>query len=510
MLFFKKKENIIKKVEKTPEKEPIKEVDERISYLEVARKLGKYSKSKINKTDLLKKLFPRQTANYVATNRKGEQIAMDEFHKPVAWNNNLPDEMLPFFTEYFIGYQACALLAQNAYIKKVCEIPAQDAIAVDYKLHYRNADKDNDENTDESEEQEILDNLKLISDKDMKIKDICRDANIDKKIFGQIVVIPTFNVDVDMEKPYNPSVIKKGTYTGMQIIEPFWLTYDLTLDQVSRPDKKGFYEPEYYHVNGGKKIHKSWLIKLTNGKVSDILKPTYYYGGIPLPQQIYTRVFCAEKTANEAPKLALSKRLLIVDGNVNNLIANPDTAEQVFSGLNSIRDNFGFFLKNPGDQVQQIDTALADFDALIMTQFQLVAAIGEMPATKLMKTQLKGLANSGDYEMKDYAQSLISIQENDFYKILAFHYELLSLSEYGKDFGLDIVWNPIDTPTELEMAQIESQQANTDATYVSAGILDAGEIREMLRSNEDSRFRNLAEEMPEEELNLEENGNIEI
>lgn len=498
MLFFRKNKNI-----EQPVKEPVEEKQEekRTSYLEIAEKLGKTGTKKINKDELYKKLFPRQAATYVAT-KGGKQIAMDEFHKPVAWNNNLPEEMLPFFSEYFIGYQACALLAQNAYIKKICEIPAQDAISVDYKLHYRHPEKDNDDSTDDEEEQKILDDMKFKADKEFKIKDICRDAVVAKKTFGQIVVIPTFSVDMGdaMEKPYTPKAIKKGTYTGMQIVEPFWLTYDLTLDQVARPDKKGFYEPEFYHVNGGRKIHKSWLRKLTNGKVSDILKPTYYYGGIPLPQQVYTRVFCAEKVANEAPKLALSKRLLVVDGSVNNVIANPDTAERLFSGLSSVRDNFGFFLKNPGDQVQQIDTSLSDFDALIMTQFQLVAAIGEMPATKLMKTQLKGLANSGDYEMKDYAQTLIAIQENDFNSIMDFHYELQSLSEYGKDLGIDIVWQPIDTPTEVEMAQIESQQAQTDATYVGAGILDAGEIRTMLRGNEDSRFRNLAEEMPEEEL----------
>lgn len=504
MRFFHKKE-----VAEAPVEKPVEEPKVRTSYLDVFEKLGKNSKSKINPETLYKKLFPRQSATYVATNRRGEQIAMDEFHKPVAWNNDLPLEMLPFFTEYFIGYQACALLAQNAYIKKICEIPAQDAISVDYKLHYRKPEKDDNDETDEKEEQQILDDLKFKADKEYKIKDVCRDAVIGKKTFGQIIVIPTFSVDMDMEKPYNPKAVKKGTYTGMQIVEPFWLTYDLTLDEVSRPDKKGFYEPEYYHINGGKRIHKSWLRKLTNGKVSDILKPTYYYGGIPLPQQVYSRVYCAEKVANEAPKLALSKRLLVVDGNVNNLIANPDVAEKVFNGISSVRDNFGFFLKNPGDQVQQIDTALADFDALIMTQFQLVAAIGEMPVTKLMKTQLKGLANSGDYEMKDYAQSLIAIQENDFNSILDFHYELQSLSDYGKDLGIDIVWSPIDTPTEIEMAQIETQQANTDATYVSSGIIDASEIRQMLRSNEDSRFRNLAEEMPEGDLGLDDE-NIEI
>lgn len=497
-----KKQSIV--VEEKPVEEP---KEERVSYLDVARKLGRKSNNTLNKEQVYKKIFQREPATYIAT-KGGKQVAMDEIRKPVGWANNLPEEMLPFFSEYFIGYQACALLAQNTYIKKICEIPAQDAIAVDYKLHYRDDDADKDDATDKNEEQQILSEMKLDSDKNFRIKDICKRANINKKIFGQCIVIPTFSVDVDMEKPYNPKAIKKGTYTGMQIVEPFWVTYDLTIDQVSRPDKKGFYEPEYYHVNGGKKIHKSWIRKLVNGTVSDILKPTYYYGGIPVPQQVYSRVFCAEKVANEAPKLALSKRLLVVDGNINNMIANPDSADETLNGLATIRDNFGFMIKNPGDQVMQVDTALAEFDALIMTQFQLVAAIGEMPVTKLMKTQLKGLANSGDYEQKDYAQSLVAIQENDFNYILDFHYELYCLSKHGKDLNLDIIWNPIDTPTELEMAQIEQTQAQTDSTYVGAGILSPEEIRTMLKDNDDSRFRNISDEPIAEESMLDENGEI--
>ena len=505
MRLFKKKGYI---TIEDPAVKPADEKEERISYLDVIRKLGRDKVNTLDKETVYKQIFQREPASYIAKGKNGEKVAMDDLHKPVAWSNALPEEMLPFFTEYFIGYQACALLAQNAYIRKICEIPPQDAVAVDYKLHYRNADTDKDDSTDRDAEEKILADMKFISDRDMKIKDVVKRAVINKKIYGQVIVIPTFSVDMDMTKPYSPKAIKKGTYTGMQIIEPFWVTYDLTLDQVSRPDKKGFYEPEYYHVNGGNKIHKSWIRKLTNGTVSDILKPTYYYGGIPLPQQVFSRVFCAEKVANEAPKLALSKRLLVVDGNVNNLIANPDVAQDTLSGLSQIRDNFGFFLKNPGDQVMQIDTSLADFDALIMTQFQLVAAIGEMPATKLMKTQLKGLANSGDYEMKDYAQSLVAIQENDFNYIMDFHYELLGLSEHGKDMEVDVVWNPIDTPTELELAQIENQQANTDATYIGAGVLSQEEVHTMLRQNEDSRFRNLSDEVPETESMLDENGEL--
>lgn len=488
-----------------PQPEEIKEQPKkRGSYLDFYRKLHKskmfQEPTEQDRDTLLKQLFPRSIQNMVAINKKtGQQVAMDGIYKPAAYENDLPMWMMPFFSHSFIGWQACALLTQNAYIKKACEIPARDAIAVDYKLHFAGGD-DKDPDTDKEQEEEILKELKLKSDRQMKIKNVCRDANIFKKTYGQILVVPTFNVDVDMSEPFDLSKIKKGTYTGMQIIQPFWVQYQMGVEQLSRPDRAGFYEPEYYTIPNKAKIHKSWIIKLVNGVCPDILKPVYYYGGIPLTQQIYERVYCAEKVANEAPKLALTKRLLTVDGDIYNLTANSDDAYNNLQTIMSIRDNMGLLVKDKDTSVTQIDTSLTDFDALIMTQFQLVAAIAEMPVTKLMKTQLKGLANTGDYETKDYAQNLKEIQENDFNAILLRHYQLLSMSEHGKDLGLDIVWDEIDTPTALDAAQIEAQQANTDATYVSAGIIDASEVRTMLRANDDSRFRNLAEEMPEEEL----------
>ncbi len=472
----------------------------RNSYLDFYKKLHKKTNGQPTEADrrkLLDELFPRSIRNMVAINTKtGKQVAMDSIYKPATYQEDLPMFMIPFFSHSFIGWQACALLTQNAYIKKACEIPARDAIAVDYRLHYTNGD-DNNENTDKDEEEQVLQELKQLSDRKMKIKNICRDANIYKKVYGQILLVPTFNVEIDMSKPFDLKKIPKGSYTGMQIIQPFWVQYQMGVEQLSRPDRAGFYEPEYYTIPNKAKIHKSWVIKLVNGICPDILRPVYYYGGIPLTQQIYERVFCAEKTANEAPKLALTKRLLIIDGDVNNLTANPDEAYETMQTVATMRDNMGFMVKNPDSSVSQIDTSLADFDALIMSQFQLVAAIAEMPVTKLMKTQLKGLANTGDYETKDYTQALKEIQENDYNTILLRHYQILSMSEHGKDLNIDIVWDEIDTPTALEQAQIEQTQAQTDATYVGAGIIDQTEVRTMLRSNDDSRFNNLAEEMPD-------------
>lgn len=496
----------LKLFKKNDIKEPVAfvaEKEERVSYLDFMAKLGRYIKpNQPNADEAIRKLLPRGWQDFKPVSAVSG-TAMDSCAiKPAMYENDLPMEMIPFFTHTFIGWQACALLYENAYIKKACEIPARDAVAVDYKLQYENKDGDGESETNKEEEQEKLNTLKKISDKEMLIKDVVRDADIFKKIYGQILVVPTFNTEVDMSKEYDPKHIKKGSYTGMTLIQPFWVTYQLSADGVSNPQMAGYYEPEYYIVNGSKKIHKSWVIKPVAGVCPDILKPVYYYGGIPLTQQIFERVFCAEKTANEAPKLALTKRLLIVDGNINNMSANPQEAYNTLQNVLELRDNMGLMVKNPGDQVQQIDTSLADMDALIMTQYQLVAAIAEMPVTKLMKTQLKGLINNGEYESKDYNQTLVETQENVFNRILGRHYQLLSISEYGKDLGIQVVWNPIDTPTEKEIAEIEQIQANTDSVYISAGVIDASEVRDAIRNNEDSRFHNLSEEAPELEEDL--------
>jgi hypothetical protein len=187
-------------------------------------------------------------------------------------------------------------------------------------------------------------------------------------------------------------------------------------------------KPTYFQMPNGVKVHHSWCIFNTNGDVPDILKPTYRWGGYPIPQLIYKRAYAAEKTANEAPMLAQSKRLLITDINPKNYFVNQRETEEQLKVLCNFRDNFGVMTKRPGESVQQIDTSLTDLDEVIMTQFQLTAAAAGVTATKLLETQPKGFNSTGDYEDKNYKLTCVSIQKEDYIPILDFHYRLLSIS----------------------------------------------------------------------------------
>lgn len=282
----------------------------------------------------------------------------------------------------------------------------------------------------------------------------------------------------------------------MVVIEPWSLSFDFDAESLNNPMSQDFYSPTWFKLPNGLRIHKSHCIFLRNTTVPDILKPTYYYGGIPLTQMIYQRVYCAEKVANEAPMLALSKRLLVADIPYQQFKTNRGKIEENLNAITYMRDNFGILTKRPDAQIQQIDTSLSDFDSLILTQYQLVAAIAQMPATKLLKAQPTGLNATGEYDFKDYIQTLQTIQDNDIKPIIDRHNQLLSLSLFGKDMQLITTFNPIDTPSKIEIAQSNGSKAQTLATLIGSGVISQEEAREALRSDEDNDFTAL-QDIPE-------------
>lgn len=495
MNFFKKKnKSIISEAIEEMEKEQEKENS---SYTEFLRSIHK-SINKPNNEEKFRKLFPRtiDSIRELITKADGTTVAMDScvnFGRKFC--NEISPEVFCYLNETFIGYQTCALLKQNEFIDRACTIPGKDAIAPDFKIQYINSEdavKDN-----ETPDIDELADIRDVAIRKFGIKEICVRHETNKRAFGYSIVVPIVD-GVDYEKPFNIDGIRKGSYHGMNVIEAYWLRPELDTESATNSMSLHYFEPTWYVTNYGQKIHRSWVIRSTYSEVPDLLKPTYYFGGIPLTQQIFKRVYAAEKVANEAPMLAMTKRLLIVDANISNMVSNPSAANEIMEALTELRDNFGVYAKNPGDQVSQIDTSLTDFDALIMTQYQLVAAIAGMPATKLLKTTPKGFNSTGEFEDKDYKQSLLTIQENDFIPILNRHFDLYTKSVYGRVIPLDIKFNPIDTPTESEVANIASIKSQIAMNHINAGITTADEEREVLRNEDGSPYSALAEEIKDD------------
>lgn len=390
-----------------------------------------------------------------------------------------------YATQTFIGYQNCAIIAQHWLVNKACTMVGEDAMRNGY---------DYDFNSDEVDTQTI-DKIKEY-DKFFKINENCVEFMRFTNIFG--IRVTLFNIESDdpqfYEKPFNPDGITPGSYKGISQIDPYWMTPVLSDKSAGDPSYQDFYQPEWWIING-RKIHKSHLVIGKTAEPADILKPTYIFGGVPLTQQIYERVYAAERTANEGPMLAMTKRTTAIHVDVKKAFANQGAFEKRLQQSAAFRDNYQVRVLGQDETMEQFDTALTDLDSVIMTQYQLVAAIAKVPSTKLLGTSPKGFNATGEFEMKNYHEELESVQQKYLAPFINRHHLCLSRSEFsGLDLTINIAFNPVDSRTDEELANINKLKMDTDAVAIQNGAISPDESRKRLIADKDSGYTGLTDE----------------
>lgn len=414
---------------------------------------------------------------------KVDDVAMDSFDNvhfktPNFYKGVNPLQLKWFADHSFIGYQACVYIASHWLVNKSCLIPARDSIRQGWEIDTEDKIK------------EIFKKL----DKKFKVREILKNFIYMGKIFGgQLAFFDIKFESPDMRKefyesPFNIDGVPENGYKGIRLIDPIDISPVLVAKNVQDPTDDSYMKPEYYLI-GGVKYHSSHFINYIPYEVPKLAKQRYNYFGISLPERIYERVYASERTANEAPELAMTKRLVAIQlAGLED--ANYSILEDNLKSLTYFRDNYAYLLGDENTTVTQLETSLADLDVTIMTQYQLVSSIAGIPATKLLGVQPKGFNSTGDYEAEDYRQELESIQENDLEPLLERHYELICKSK-GLESKFNIVWNPLDSPTAKEYAEIEKLKADTDNVYFTTGAIDGADIRNRIKNDKESIYYGL-------------------
>jgi phage-related protein (TIGR01555 family) len=403
---------------------------------------------------------------------------------------NAPDALFSWFGQQgFLGHQLAPILAQHWFIDKACTMPARDAIRHGFTVSVPDVAASRQDKTVAAIHK---------ANKRLRLMPNLLEYVRMGRVFGvRVAIFQVENPDPDYyELPFNPDSVTPGSYRGIVQVDPYWCTPLLDMSAASSPDDPHFYDPTYWIVNG-RKYHRSHLAIFRNSEVADILKPAYLYGGISVPQIIMERVYAAERTANEAPQLALSKRLTVYKTDLAKLVASKDGGARVFNMMTWFRDNWGQRVVNTDEEMTQLETSLTDLDDIIMGQYVLACAAARVPVTKMMGTAPKGLNATGEYDEASYHEDLESIQSNDLDPFLEGHFIRLSRSEF-KGVEITTDWNPLDSPTAKEYAEIDEIRARGDKYLAEAGAIDGEDIRQRLRNDRTGVYTDLTPGAPEE------------
>lgn len=411
----------------------------------------------------------------------GNPLSMKPLTQPI---NNVPFMQLAWYaSQGFIGWQICAMIAQHWLVNKACAMPGNDAIRHGYELTANDGAKISPETMRE---------IRRL-DKKYKINKNLKEMVKFARVFGiRLVMFKIETTDPSFyEKPFNIDGVKKGSYLGISQVDPYWVSPILDAEAMADPSSIHFYEPTYWQING-RRIHRTHLVIMRNSDVADILKPTYMYGGIPVPQMIAERVYAAERTANEAPMLALTKRLYTQKMDMALAMANETQFQEKMQWQNATRDNFGTLAIGLEDEVEQFDTTLTDLDEVIMTQYKIVAAASDVPAAKLLGESPKGgLGSEGEYDADSYHEFLESLQTNHMEALLDRHYELLAKSEGVPE--VEVTWNAVDSPNAKEQAEINKVKAETGSILATTGAVLGADERKRLIADKDSGYNGMPE-----------------
>lgn len=460
-----------------------------------------YSPDK-NSLDLaraLQKTFQVEPTLYSAASGTAMDAGIGSSKFGFQWGTTISNVDLAWYaSQGFIGYQVAATLAQNWLVSKCCLMPAEDAVRNGYKITV---------NSGVEVDPEVLDAIRKADEK-FKLNQNMLQLIQMGRVFG--IRIAMFEVDVpDADdyyfKPFNPDGITPGSYRGISQVDPYWLTPELDAEAAGNPASKHFYEPTWWRVNA-RRIHRTHLVIYRTEEVPDILKPSYLYGGVPIPQKVYERVYAAERTANEAPMLAMTKRLDVLKVDLTAVAAKEGGFAKRMNKFVFGRTNYGVKAIGLSEDMQQFDTSLADLDAVIMTQYQIVAAACGVPAVKLLGTSPKGFNTTGEFEEANYHEMLESIQAHGLTELVERHHLLLIRSEIAPQFGIEpfdttIMWNPLDAMTAKELSEINKLKAETGQILMSSGAIDGQDERQRVINDPESGYEGLVdEEIPEEEL----------
>lgn len=450
----------------------------------------------------IEQTFQKTDKDFKINNPDGTVVAMDNIGRAggkIAFGSfsfgGVPEAQVAWYgSQGFIGYQMCAMIAQNWLIDKACTIPARDAIRNGFTTTV---------NDGTQVKPEVMDAITEI-DKRMRLNENLLQFIRMGRIFG--IRILMFKVDSAdpkyYEYPFNIDAVKPGTYRGMSQIDPYWITPELDEISISDPSSQHFYEPTWWRVNG-MRIHRTHLCIFKTNEVPDVLKPSYLYGGVSIPQKIYERVYAAERTANEAPLLAMTKRLNVRKIDIAQAMQNQAEFEQKIEYQEYMRNNFGTLFADLDETVEQLDTSLTDLDETIMTQYQLVSAASNVPATKLLGTAPKGLNATGEFDEASYHEELESLQAHDLTPLLERHHALVIKSEiepaFKITFSTTVTWEPVDSPTAKELAEMNYLKSQTAANESLVGAIDGQDERTRLINDPDSGYSGMEDETIEEE-----------
>lgn len=394
---------------------------------------------------------------------------------------------------FFMGYGALQNIAQNGMIR-ACVQTVTDDITKKWIEIVGGEEEDN-------ERVAKLDDLQ----RSYKLQALFHDA-IEKVGYfgGAAIFIDTGATDEELELPLafnNKSAeLRPGAPLRFVVLDPVNLSPgEYNADNPLRSD---YMRPASWWVLGHK-VHRDRLIILYDNEPPVLLKPAYNFLGIPRAQILWDYILHWNQARIYTNDLLKKISLLVVKTDTDQIFCTPggvQTYDIKIKALQRYRDNNSIYVcDKESEDVSNVQTSIAGATDVVRQSLEMVAAINRTPAVKLLGISPSGFNATGESDITNYYDHIMSQQEL-YRPAIAKCLKAMQLVHFG-DIDKTVDFRFVELAKENESTR--AMNANTKMQMLSTAlqnqVISADEMRQAIKDDADMGLDFLTGDAPDEQ-----------
>lgn len=321
-------------------------------------------------------------------------------------------------------------------------------------------------------------------------------------LFGRAQVLPKIkSADLSLPMVLSPKTIKQGSLEGFANIEAIWTTPSAY--NAIDPTAPDFYKPREWWMLG-ERVHASRILTIVSRQLPDILKPAYNFSGMSLSQLAEPYVNNWLRTRQAISDLINNFSITGLKTNMAQTLQGNCDGADVFARADLFtltRSNRGLMLLDfEHEDLVQVNTPITGLHELQAQSQEHMCSATRIPAMILTGISPTGMNASSEGEMRSFYDWISSQQEAHWRFPLDTCIKLIMLDLWG-EIDETITWDfdPLWQPSDKELAEIRTANANADGVYIDRGVLSQEESRKRLANDKSSGYAGIdVSEVPEQ------------
>lgn len=285
-----------------------------------------------------------------------------------------------------------------------------------------------------------------------------------------------------LDQPLDLSSIMPGDYKGLLIVDR-WSGIYPQLELVDDLGSPEYGLPKYYQVKTDENgevttVHHSRVIRFCGPELPYWEKTAEVYWGASVIEQVFDELKKRDNTSwNIAQLIFLANVRVLKMADLGQLLATSNQKSktalwQTLEAQNMLLSNMGVYVMDKEDEYQTHQysfSGVSDVYELFMLD---IAGAAETPATKLYGRSPQGMNSTGEGEERNYNNTVEQRQESDLRPQIEKLLPIVFMSALGYiPEDADFIFNPIETPSEKDKADLIWRNVDAINNSFSSGII---------------------------------------